>query len=863
MKCFLIPGISLFSGIHFCWIHLCDPFLRTILIYVRKLLSGDFILCPAIIGMFRNYNRLNHKFMKYCFLYLVHLLLFTSKMASGQGVAFPEDAGVIDITKPPYEADNTGTEIVSDIIQQAINDNTPGGWKIIYFPKGTYLVDTTIEWSRNSWSQGPVFQGYHRDSTIIRLTDNNPYFQLEIVERPVLWTGEGVAQKFDRGIRDMTIHTGTGNPGAAGIKFYSNNEGMISDVSIISGDGNGSIGIHIAYSGENGPLLIRNVYVEGFNYGIKVKALNSVILSRITLKGQKQFGLYNDSHVCSVEELHSINNVIAVYNGSGSSTIVIINSVLEGGSAELAAMKNRGIMFARNITTAGYQQALSNDGGLGMSPAGNNIDEFSSYGVTHLFPSTRRSLNLEIKHPPTIPWEVDTAQWVSIQDYGAIPDDGKDDSKAIQDAIDAGKTTVYIPNNGIYNINDTIYLRGAVQRFTGTNAWFEGNGSIILVDGDTPAVMVERIRRRNPNQYAGVENHSSRILVMESTIFHWIKGKGTGDIYLSDCLGKIHLTNTETRVRARHHNTENPGETDWNIKNEGADLWILGLKTESFGLKSWVCAGGKTEILGAHIYPQCTEKLTPMFRIDDASFSGACIRETNFCNKEWPAYYTRYIVERQRMISDTLYHDDAPSKGNGSGRAYSLYVSYIDGIDYPSEPYGMTATPGGHDRINLSWNSDGLQTDGYIIERRIEKTFVPLDTIFGTEYFYNDTGLLPTWTYGYRVVAFNQDGYSLYSNEDEATTSAVSTRIPKKDDAGLFRIFPNPVNGKLFIEPSIPLQNLLTGIEIYNQSGMLVLRKQILLTDSVSLDLPNLPEGIYVVRLMSQAGSVIQPLVIN
>ncbi len=767
-----------------------------------------------------------------------------------QVIQYPDHQDIINITEPPYNADNTGSNDVSDIIQQAIDDNSPGGWKIIYFPKGTYLVSKTISWNPNSWSQGPVFQGYHTDSTIIKLEDNAPLFGEPAIPKAVLHTGEGVAQKFDRGIRNMTINTGIGNPGAVGIEFFSNNEGIMSDIKVISGDGSGRIGIDMGFGGENGPLLIRNLYVKGFDIGLNVKALNSVTLSNVTLEDQNELAIKNYQHVCTIENLHSINNVPVIDNGLGGSTFTMINSTLEGGSPDTFAITNRGIMYLRNIHATGYKACLNNLSGDSISPEGNDIAEFSSTGVTSLFPNEGHSLDLEIKEPPVIPWENDTSQWVNIQDYGAIPNDHIDDSPAMQAAIDAGKTTVYIPNNGKYNLDDTVYIRGKVNRITGINAWLWGSGTMILTDeGDAPAVIVQNIRRDNPNQTFSIENKSSRTLVMEADIFHFIISSGSGDIFLSDVLGKIEINTPDEHVWARHLNTENPRETDYNILNDSGFLWILGLKTESYGIKSWVQNGGRTEILGAHIYPQCTFKLTPMMEIDDAYYSGACIRETNYCNKDYPSYYTQYVVETQGEVSDTLYHDDAPVKGSGSGRAYGLYVSSTEGLSLPAWITDLSYTATGTNTIELTWTKDAVNTTGYILQRTDSGLFRDIDTINSSVNSFTDTGLDPDTYYYYRIKSYNDDEFTSISNTVTVNiNNPVSVQPNRTGHLSSFTIYPNPGREQFTLRLKEPASGDLT-LRVFNQMGKVILSRQYASSGPISFGLAECPPGIYMVSL--------------
>ena len=49
------------------------------------------------------------------------------------------------------------------------------------------------------------------------------------------------------------------NPGAIGIKFYSNNTGLMQDVRI---RGNGACGLDLSFNDQNGPLLIQDVEID-------------------------------------------------------------------------------------------------------------------------------------------------------------------------------------------------------------------------------------------------------------------------------------------------------------------------------------------------------------------------------------------------------------------------------------------------------------------------------------------------------------------------------------------------------------------------------------------------------------------------
>ena len=137
--------------------------------------------------------------------------------------------GVIDITKPPYNADNTGKTDVSDILTRALQDNLANSWstRIIYLPDGVYLVSKTVK-TRGQGSVGPCLQGQSRKGTIIRLKDGT-WPTKEKDRHWVLWTGDGAAQCFNRILRNFTVSTGKDNDGASGMWFYAHNQGSMSD----------------------------------------------------------------------------------------------------------------------------------------------------------------------------------------------------------------------------------------------------------------------------------------------------------------------------------------------------------------------------------------------------------------------------------------------------------------------------------------------------------------------------------------------------------------------------------------------------------------------------------------------------------
>lgn len=94
----------------------------------------------------------------------------------------------------------------------------------------------------------------------------------------------------------------------------------------------------------------------------------------------------------------------------------------------------------------------------------------------------------------------------------------------------------------------------------------------------------------------------------------------------------------------------------------------------------------------------------------------------------------------------------------------------------PSGPTNLVATAGSSTVINLSWDSNSTDEDGFIVERRIppSSTWVEEGTVGPSVTTYQDWGLASGTSYCYRVKSFKGDQESDPSNEDCATPTNTS-----------------------------------------------------------------------------------------
>ncbi len=92
----------------------------------------------------------------------------------------------------------------------------------------------------------------------------------------------------------------------------------------------------------------------------------------------------------------------------------------------------------------------------------------------------------------------------------------------------------------------------------------------------------------------------------------------------------------------------------------------------------------------------------------------------------------------------------------------------------PDRPTNLTARSISSTRINLEWRDNADNERGFSIERKVEGgTFRVVDVVGANVTSYSDRGLLENRKYIYRVRAYNDAGYSSYSNEAEAVTASV------------------------------------------------------------------------------------------
>ena len=578
-------------------------------------------------------------------------------------IVFPNDPSVLNARRD-FHATGDGKTDDTAALQAAIeaSSEAPGRGRtgVLFIPDGTYRVTGTLVVRSRV---GPWIYGESRDGVVIRLADGVGTNVQSVLRTHPEDSGATSADWFMRNLHNFTVDVGN-NPGVDGIRFFGNNSGQLKNMHV---RGKGRTGIDIGFNGQNGPNLVQDCEIEGFETGVRSAWSWGGTLSRVTIRNCRREGLYVNATALGVEDLTVEGTPCALRNDFPNDwrhwggVVALVGGRFKTGRSDQPAIDNRSVLYARNVRAVGFRTALRNAQAEATNElAGPAIAEFSSSPPRQLFDGTPPSPALEVRAEPAFRWETDPVKWVCANDFGALAGDNRDDTAALQQAVDKAaaekKTVVYLRGIGggdpnWYDLQGPVRIHGSVRHVLalGFGRVIGGTNGVFVVDDSSASVVKLQNLQAFGGRPAAVENRSQgRTLVVESCDLR-ILGTGRGDIFATDCPAQVELRSPGQRMWARQLNPE--GSSDHGlVNNAGGRLWVLGAKCEGAGVRFRTSAGGQSEIFGMFNYgPGNLEPgdPRPMFDVADATLTVAGLRELNFGGSTWP------VKVRQRQGAET------------------------------------------------------------------------------------------------------------------------------------------------------------------------------------------------------------------
>lgn len=577
---------------------------------------------------------------------------FHKKSCKPAATFFPRNAGLVDITKPPYNADRTGKKDCSDIIQQAINDQAggggiakPGSHRILFFPNGSYLISRPLHIQgpkdslQTSYPRMLTLMGESRKGVIFWLRNHSPQFQNPAKPAALFSThpwnptpSGGGTSAYSVNFLNLTLDTGILNPGAVGINLLANGQSTLSNLTIRTGSKGlapGRCAILLNRS-DTGPLLIENLHIQGFDVGILAGNSNrNAVIRDVFLESQTICGIQNGTSVSTpgmmltLEQILSDNSVPAIRNLHPTGSIQLINANLLGGSPQIHAIENKGQLYLRNVRSSGYQSLLL-DGKHPYTPA--SATEFDTAGIR-----LSTVAPLESKDAPYY-YEKDASKWINVRDFGANPLDNESDSDAIQAAIDStapGEANehcrvLYFPSSydpqeparhksAAYILTDTIVLRHGIQKVEGLFSTLYALSPHEKAAGTLPDAYrpMLRIQRANSapiwienlfllsrhNGWSGIELECTAPCTLRRVVARSItNAPGCGPLFLEDVsIRRLHLSYPQQLFATQLHLRETLTPK---IVNNGGLFHIFGLYANNQSPLLRQYSSGFTEITG-------------------------------------------------------------------------------------------------------------------------------------------------------------------------------------------------------------------------------------------------------------------------
>ncbi len=617
----------------------------------------------------------------------------------GPVITFPETllrqngGPVINIKRPPEAGmraakgdgvtdDTAAFQDVWDLLKREYKAHGPWGSDnsfYVYLPDGTYRVSDTLIYRGATVGASPKwdgtfdinhvhFVGQDRNKTVIKLADGCAGYADPAHPKIVLafQHPDTVFNNVPGGnwLRNLTLDTGRGNPGAVALFFQGANNTDLRGVTIRSGDGAGRYGIWFKQGSVQG--YYADVTVEGFDNGIcdSVNPEGDVAFEYLTLRGQTEAGILHTGGGMSLRRLRSEQTHPGVpalkIDGSGPQAVVIDSEMKGAGASGPAIEMTRDreqCLFARDVQTAGYAPAIRK---AGMDTvAAKFVGEYVSYPAKTLTPApagqTARSLRLPVVDTPPVPWYDPATQWAVVDDYPSV-----------QAALDSGKPVVCFKGRH-YTLTGDVTVPASVHVVNGMAASVQGGAFVVGQPSPDPVLFqdssmpIRVTARRDVIQRCAGGGISNPQGLPVTFYLENVNDNATGDDFCRP----------GQRVYARQIDIEY-GRGNQIVSN-GGDLWIFGFKTENMGATPFtVKNGGALEILGG--YCNQTNRPPPDHQNPLLVNDGGRVSATLFTNLGGP--FVKAVQETRGGVTAIVPNTDFPLRGSvyRSDYVLPLYV---------------------------------------------------------------------------------------------------------------------------------------------------------------------------------------------
>jgi hypothetical protein len=321
----------------------------------------------------------------------------------GANLPIPARTSLIDVTQPPYSADNTGATDATAAIQAAINAAAPN--QVVYIPDGQYLIArslyTTKSYITIRGHTNSVLVGVGNSGSMLRIgPDRSNYMynpsdtitsgatqgstQFQTLQNPPLWFGVG---------DQITISdTVPGSSDFPVIGVHGNQPGLAQEVIVTAISGNTvTLSDPLIWNFTNAPIVIATGNPSTVGVGLEnliLTASNSLTGQLGTYYFQMGLSMCENCWVSNCADLYSSS--YAFYVGDSAHLSIVHNAIQR---SQGSGMNHAGFilsavgesLFADNIISDGMQPGIEFNGGFsGNAMVGNfltnNIIDVDNHG---------------------------------------------------------------------------------------------------------------------------------------------------------------------------------------------------------------------------------------------------------------------------------------------------------------------------------------------------------------------------------------------------------------------------------------------------------------------------------------------------